>query len=271
MSFASVTIRNNVTDSGAGNPLLFAHGYGCDQHVWKHIAPMFPDNRVVVFDHVGAGNSDLTAFNQIKYRSLRGYALDMLELCDELALRNVILVGHSVSAVIGALAVIERPELFAGLVMVAPSPCYIDHDDYVGGFCRQDIDGLLELLDSNHLGWSETMAPVIMGNADRPELSADLATSFCRTNPAIARHFARVTFLSNNLLDMAKVPVRSVILQCTDDAIAPSTVGEYMHSVMQNSELVMMKATGHCPHLSAPEETVAEIKRFLGACATHAR
>jgi len=172
-----------------------------------------------------------------------------------------------VSAVIGALAVIQRPELFAGLIMVAPSPCYIDHDDYVGGFSRQDIDGLLELLDSNHLGWSATMAPVIMGNGDRPELSADLATSFCRTDPEIARHFARATFLSNNLPDIAEVPVRSLILQCKDDAIAPSSVGEYMHSIMQESELVMMNATGHCPHLSAPEETVDQIKRFLNPLA----
>lgn len=260
-----VTARNNVTTFGAGDPVLFSHGYGCDQNVWRHVAPAFSDHQVVLFDHVGAGGSDLAAFNRFKYRTLSGYASDVVELCEELQLRNVTLVGHSVSGVIGALAVLKRPDLFRALVMVAPSPCYIDHDDYVGGFKREDIDGLLELLDSNHLGWSAAMAPLIMGNPERPELAEELAGSFCRTNPDIARHFARVTFLSNNVADLVRVRVPSLTLQCAQDSIAPASVGEYMHRIMEGNELVMMRATGHCPHLSAPGETVSAIKRFMAS------
>ena len=260
---ASVTARNNVIDNGQGETLLFAHGYGCDQQVWRHVAPAFSGYQTVLFDHVGAGGSDLTAFNPYKYRSLEGYASDVLALCDELQLQNVTLIGHSVSAVIGMIAVLKRPNLFSRLVMVAPSPCYVNQEDYVGGFTLPDIEGLLELLDNNHLGWSAAMAPVIMGNAQRPELTEELAGSFCRMDPTIARHFARVTFLSNNLQDLPKVSIPTLILQCADDAIAPSSVGRYMRDVMPTSRLVMMKASGHCPHLSAPEETIAEIKSFL--------
>lgn len=260
---APALIRNNVSEIGEGAPLLFAHGYGCDQSVWRHVAKAFPDRRVILFDHVGAGNSDLTAYNRFKYRNLRGYAQDIVELCEHMKLDDVTVVGHSVSAVIGALAVLERPELFAGLVMVAPSPCYIDHDEYVGGFTREDIDGLLDLLDTNHLGWSAAMAPVIMGNPERPELAAELEGSFCRTDPEIARHFARATFLSNNLPDLAKVPVRSITLQCADDTIAPLSVGQHMNRIMTGNELLLMKARGHCPHLSAPDETIQAIRRFL--------
>ena len=259
----SILKRNNVTEMGEGTPLVFAHGYGCDQSVWRSMASEFPDRRVILFDHVGAGKSDLSAYNRFKYRTLQGYSQDLVELCEELSLKEVTLVGHSVSAVIGALAVLQRPELFAGLVMVAPSPCYIDHGDYVGGFSRDDIDGLLDLLDTNHLGWSAAMAPVIMGNPERPELSLELEENFCRTDPEIARHFARATFLSNNLPDLAKVTTRSLTLQCVNDAIAPISVGMYMHQIMTNNDLLIMRATGHCPHLSAPEETINAIRSFL--------
>ncbi|MGI4830802.1 MAG: alpha/beta fold hydrolase [Janthinobacterium lividum] len=263
VAIAPILTRNNVHQTGEGAPLLFAHGFGCDQSVWRHVAKAFPDRRVILFDHVGAGNSDVSAYSRFKYRSLRGYAHDIVELCEELGLEDVTLVGHSVSAVIGALAVLERPERFAGLVMVAPSPCYINHDGYVGGFTRQDIDGLLDLLDTNHLGWSAAMAPVIMGNSERPELSAELEGNFCRTDPEIARHFARATFLSNNLSDLARLPVRSISLQCMDDAIAPLSVGEHLNRIMNDNHLMVMKARGHCPHLSAPEETIGAIRRFL--------
>ena len=262
----SVLRRNNVQLSGCetGQPMVFAHGFGCDQNMWRLLTPGFQDEyRTVLFDHVGAGGSDLSAYNHTKYSSLQGYADDVLEICRELALARVVFVGHSVSAAIGVLAAIQEPERFASLVLVGPSPCYINDGDYVGGFGREDIEGLLESLDSNYLGWSSAMAPVIMGNPDRPALGAELTNSFCRTDPAIARHFARVTFLSDNRTDLPKVTVRSLILQCSEDVIAPRCVGEYVHRNIPGSELALLQATGHCPHLSAPEETIAAIRRFL--------
>jgi sigma-B regulation protein RsbQ len=232
--------------------------------MWRFVTPAFEDEyRIVLFDHVGAGRSDLSAYNRTRHGSLQGYASDVLDICRELDLSRVIFVGHSVSAAIGMLAALEEPERFAALVLVGPSPCYINDGDYVGGFSREDIEGLLESLDSNYLGWSSAMAPVIMGNPDRPELGAELTNSFCRTDPEIARHFARVTFLSDNRNDLPKVTVRSLILQCSEDAIAPPCVGEYVHRNLPGSELVLMQATGHCPNLSAPEETIAAIKNFL--------
>ncbi|HSN87976.1 MAG TPA: alpha/beta hydrolase [Thermoanaerobaculia bacterium] len=262
----SVLRRNNVQLSGreTGQPIVFAHGFGCDQNMWRFVTPAFEDEyRIVLFDHVGAGRSQPSAYNRTKYGSLQGYASDVLDICRELDLSRVVFVGHSVSAAIGMLAAIEEPERFEALVLVGPSPCYIDQGDYVGGFSREDIEGLLESLDSNYLGWSSAMAPVIMGNPDRPELGAELTNSFCRTDPEIARHFARVTFLSDNRNDLPKVTVRSLILQCSEDAIAPRCVGEYVHRNLPGSELVLMQATGHCPNLSAPEETIAAIKNFL--------
>jgi sigma-B regulation protein RsbQ len=262
----SVLRRNNVQVSGreTGQPMVFAHGFGCDQNMWRFVAPAFADEyRIVLFDHVGAGNSDLSAYNPTRYGSLQGYASDVLDICRELDLTRVVFVGHSVSAAIGMLAAIEEPERFEALVLVGPSPCYIDDGDYAGGFSREDIEGLLESLDSNYLGWSSAMAPVIMGNLDRPELGMELTNSFCRTDPAIARHFARVTFLSDNRVDLPKLKVRSLVLQCSEDVIAPQCVGEYVHRNIPGSELVLMQATGHCPNLSAPEETIAAIKGFL--------
>ena len=263
----AVLERNNVKVSGSrGQPIVFAHGFGCDQNMWRFVVPAFePQYRVVLFDHVGAGGSDLRAWNRAKYGSLDGYAGDVLEICAELDLRDVIFVGHSVSAMIGVLAAAREPDRFARLVLVGPSPRYVNDGDYVGGFSREDIHGLLDLLDSNYLGWSTAMAPAIMGNPDRPELAAELTNSFCRTDPDIARHFARVTFLSDNRADLAGVAVPSLVLQCSDDAIAPAQVGEYVHRHLANSRLVHLHAQGHCPNLSAPEETVAAIKGFLAA------
>jgi sigma-B regulation protein RsbQ len=244
--------------------MIFAHGYGCDQAMWRFITPAFQDtHRLVLFDHVGAGQSDLSAYNRSKYSTLRGYAEDVLEICRELDLKDAIFVGHSVSSMIGVLAAIAEPSRFQRLVLIGPSPCYINDGDYVGGFNRTDIDGLLESLESNYLGWSSSMAPAIMGNPDRPELGTELTNSFCRTNPEIARHFARVTFLSDNRADLPKVKVRSLILQCSDDLIAPEAVGRYLHQQLADSELRVLKATGHCPHLSAPEETVEAMRAFL--------
>jgi sigma-B regulation protein RsbQ len=262
-------LRNNVQLSGKedGPAILFAHGFGCDQNMWRFVAPAFEaDYRVVLFDHVGAGKSDLSAYNRGKYNSLSGYAQDVLDLCRELHLERPIFVGHSVSAMIGVLAAIREPERFEKLVLVGPSPRYIDEPGepgYVGGFSREDIEGLLESLDSNYLGWSSAMAPVIMGNSDRPALGEELTNSFCRTDPEIARHFARVTFLSDNRADLSKVLTRSLILQCSEDVIAPRVVGEYVHRQIAGSELVHLAATGHCPNLSAPQETIAAIQGFL--------
>ena len=247
-----------------GQPIVFAHGYGCDQNMWRLVAPRFSDRyRVVLFDHIGAGDSDLSAYEPGKYGSLDGYAADVVELCEALDLHDVIFVGHSVSATIGVLAAARSPQLFASLVLVGPSPRYIDDDGYVGGFSRTDIDELLASLDSNYLGWSSAIAPVIMGQPERPDLSAELEGSFCRTDPDIARRFAHVTFLSDNRADLAHVHTRSLVLQCTDDAIAPVAVGEYVARQLPNASLVMLNATGHCPHLSAPDETAAAIEQFL--------
>ncbi|HEX8822700.1 MAG TPA: alpha/beta hydrolase [Archangium sp.] len=257
--------RNNVKVLGnGGKAMLFAHGYGCDQNMWRLITPAFRDEyKLVLFDHVGAGQSDASAYSHVKYSSLKGYATDVLEICRELALTEVIFVGHSVSAMIGVLAALEEPKRFEKLILIGPSPCYINEGDYVGGFTRKDIEGLLESLDSNYLGWSSTMAPVIMGNPDRPELGEELTNSFCRTDPEIAKHFARVTFLSDNRADLPRLKTRSLLLQCSEDVIAPLPVGQYLHGQMADSHLVVLEATGHCPHLSAPEETIAAMKTFL--------
>ena len=259
--------RNNVRVVGDGQPpMLFAHGFGCDQNMWRLVVPAFQKaHRVVLFDHVGAGQSDAAAYDRQKYATLDGYATDVLEICRELELSDVIFVGHSVSAMIGVLAAKREPARFKALVLVGPSPRYIDDVDYVGGFSRQDIEGLLGSLDSNYLGWSSSMAPVIMGNADRPELGQELTNSFCRADPAIASHFARVTFFSDNRADLHLVRTPSLVLQCSDDVIAPQAVGEYVHRQMPNSRLVVMAATGHCPNLSAPDETVRAIDDFIGS------
>jgi sigma-B regulation protein RsbQ len=258
--------RNNVTLHGApdGPPMMFAHGFGCDQTMWRFVWPAFgDDHRIVLFDHVGYGGSDASAFTESRYSSLDGYASDVLAICDELDLDDVVFVGHSVSAMIGVLAANARPERFARLVLVGPSPRYLDDEGYVGGFSEEDINGLLASLESNYLGWSSAMAPVIVGNPDRPELGEELTNSFCRADPAIAAVFARATFLADNRRDLEQVPVPSLVLQSSEDVIAPRPVGEYVHDRLPDSRLVVLSATGHCPNLSAPAETVAAIKQFL--------
>jgi sigma-B regulation protein RsbQ len=262
---ADVIRRNNVTVTGRGErPMLFAHGFGCDQNMWRFVTPAFADtHRLVLFDHVGAGKSDASAYDRRKYASLDGYATDVLEICRELTLEDVVFVGHSVSAMIGVLAAVREPERFAALVLIGPSPRYIDDAGYVGGFSRTDIDGLLNSLESNYLGWSSTMAPVIMGTPDRPALGEELTNSFCRTDPEIAAHFARVTFLSDNRQDLSKVRTPTLVLQCSDDVIAPYAVGDYVHQQIPGSQLMVMSATGHCPNLSAPDETIDAIRSFL--------
>lgn len=257
--------RNNVKVFGKGiQPIVFAHGYGCDQNMWRFVHPAFEeDYKIVLLDHTGAGNSDETQYSFEKYDTLEGYTEDLLELCEDLDLQDVILVGHSVSSMIAVLAAVKEPERFSNLILIGPSPRYINDDDYFGGFTRSDIEELMEALDSNYLGWAAQMAPAIMGNGDRPELGEELTNSFCRTNPEIARHFARVTFLSDNREDLLFVKVPTLVVQCSEDIIAPKEVGTYVHNKIPNSSFRILKATGHCPNLSAPEETIEAIKEFI--------
>jgi sigma-B regulation protein RsbQ len=244
--------------------MVFAHGFGCDQHMWRTVAPAFEnDFRTILFDHVGAGGSDLSAYDPAKYDTLAGYAEDILEIGRELELSKAVFVGHSVSAMIGVLASIEALDLFESLILVGPSPRYINDGDYVGGFSADQISELLDFLAENHMGWSAAMAPMIMGNPERPELGEELTNSFCRTDPKIAKAFARVTFMSDNRADLARVKARTLILQCREDIIAPQQVGEYVHRHIAGSKLVVMEATGHCPNLSAPTETIAAIRNFV--------
>ncbi|MFQ1003961.1 alpha/beta fold hydrolase [Modestobacter sp. SSW1-42] len=262
----SVRTRNDVRVSGApgGRPMVFAHGYGCDQHMWRYVAPGFEvDHRVVTFDHVGFGNSDLSAYDPVRHASLRGYAADVVEVLAELELTDAVFVGHSVSAMIGVLAHQQARQHIGAMVMVGPSARYVDDGDYVGGFSRTEIRELLESLDANHLGWSATVAPQVMGNPDRPELAAELTAAFCRTDPDVARQFARISFLSDNRADLASVDVPTLVLQCAEDVIAPVSAGRYVHEHVAGSTFTQLRATGHCPHLSSPEETSAAIRAWL--------
>ena len=262
---SAVIARHNVRVFGEGSvPMMFAHGFGCDQNMWRFITPAFEaDYKIVLFDYLGHGGSDVSAYDSSRYANLDGYASDVLDICAALDVRHGVFVGHSVSAMIGALACAREPARFDALVMIGPSPRYINDGDYVGGFTRADIDELLDALDSNYLGWSRSMAPAIMGTPDRPELGEELTNSFCRTEPAIAREFARTTFLGDNRQDLARVQARTLVLQCSHDVIAPQSVGEFVHRQLPNSALVNLRATGHCPNLSAPQETTAAIKAFL--------
>lgn len=258
--------RNNVTVTGnpQGRTVVLAHGFGCDQNMWRLTVPALTDGyRVVLFDYVGSGRSDLSAFSERRYRSLDGYAQDVVEVCDALDLRDAVFVGHSVSAMVGVLAAGMAPERIGALAMIAPSPRYIDDEGYRGGFSAQDIDELLESLEANYLGWSAAMAPVIMGNAERPELGEELANSFCATDPDMARVFARTTFLSDSRDALGNVSVPTLVLECTQDAIAPREVGAFVHEAIPGSTLITLDATGHCPHLSAPEATNEAITGFL--------
>jgi sigma-B regulation protein RsbQ len=261
-----ILARNNVRQVGRGEqPMLLAHGFGCDQNMWRFITPAFEDDyRIVLFDYVGHGKADRSAYDSERYSSLAGFAQDILDIVHALDLRDVILVGHSVSAMIGVLAINAEPERFSRLVMIGPSPRYIDDlPEYRGGFDRADIDGLLEMMDKNYVRWAAALAPMIVKNDDRPELAAELTESFCSTDPVVARQFAEVTFLSDNRADLPRVRVPSVVLQVTDDALAPRSVGQYVAQTTPASTYREIEATGHCPHLSHPEETIAAMREYL--------
>lgn len=261
----SVIKRNNVRIIGKGEKvMILAHGFGCDQNSWQFITNAFAgDYKIVLFDYVGAGKSDLSAYNSERYSTLDGYARDVVEICQELHIKDAIFVGHSVSSMIGVLAAIKEPALFEKLIFIGPSPRYINDDNYIGGFERKDLEGLFESMDSNYLGWSHSLAPAIMGNADKPELGQFLTNSFCATDPEIAKEFARVTFYSDNRDDLKKLKTPSLTLQCKEDIIAPLSVGEYVKNNTPGNDMIVMDATGHCPHISAPAETIKAIRSFI--------
>ena len=265
---SNATVRNNVQLGGKGRqPLMFAHGFGCDQNMWRFLAPKFEDRfRTVLFDHVGCGKSDISAYQIERYGTLLGYARDVVEIAEEHDLRDIIFVGHSVSSMIGVLAAKLAPERFSHLVLLVPSACYIDAlPDYKGGFSRTDLEGLLDLMEKNYVGWASFLAPMVMKNEDQPELQKELATSFCAADPAIARRFASVTFLSDHRGDLAGVKLPSLIVQCSDDAIAPSSAIEFVHQQLRGSTLRTLKATGHCPHMTHPEETSRVLEEYFSA------
>ncbi|MDB5193716.1 MAG: alpha/beta hydrolase fold protein [Segetibacter sp.] len=260
-----ILARNNVLVFGEGQPMLFAHGFGCDLNMWRFVTPAFEKQyKIILFDYVGSGKSDMTAYNVEKYNDLNGYAKDILDIVAALDLNNIIFVGHSVSCMIGLLASIKQPNRFSKMIFIGPSARYINEaPSYVGGFEKKDIEELLETMDKNYIGWANFLAPAIMKNPDRPELGEELAESFCSTDPIIAMQFAEVTFLSDNREDLSKINIPTLILQCSDDLIAPLEVGSYLQQQIKGSTLKIMKATGHCPHMSAPGETIDLISDYL--------
>ena len=263
----TVQTRHNVTVEGDGPlTLVFAHGFGCDQNMWRLLAPAYAKRyRTIRYDLVGSGRSDLSAYDRGKYGTLDGHARDALEVIHEFGRGPVVFVGHSVSAMIGLLAGLRDPDAIAAHVMLGPSPCYVNDGDYHGGFSREDIESLLETMEGNYLGWAGTMAPAIMGAPSQPELSAELTNSFCRTDPNIAAHFARATFLSDNREDLARLDAPALVLQCSDDIIAPQTVGTFMAARMPRATLRVIDNVGHCPHLSEPEASTQAINDFLAS------
>lgn len=256
--------RHNVQQTGQGLPLLFSHGYGCDQNVWRFVAPAFePTHRVVLMDSAGCGLAAPDAYDRQRHATLHGHAQDIINVCEAAQLRDTVLVAHSVNTISAVLAARQRPELFSALVLLAPSPCYLNDQDYQGGFERQDIDDLLCILDANHFKWARMMAPVVMGSDNGTELSDELANSFCRMDASVARHFAEVTFLSDHRDDLEGMDLPVLVMQCTRDALAPASVNDYLRTRWPQVQVAQLKATGHCPHMSAPRETVAVLRDFL--------
>jgi sigma-B regulation protein RsbQ len=258
--------RNNVVVKGNGQqPIIFVHGYGCDQNMWRFVTPHFEEAyQVILLDHVGSGKSDWGAYTIEKYSNLNQYASDLLEVCEALDVHDAILVVHSVSAMVGALVAVQAPNRFKSMVMVCPSPCYLNDGDYRGGFEKADIEDMIDTLNSNYLGWSSSITSVIMGNADKPALTEELTNSFCQHDPAIAKNFAKVTFTGDHRAILPKITTPTLILQVSQDLIAPVAVGEYVHQHIKNSKMAVIEGTGHCPHLSHPSETITHIKTYLG-------
>lgn len=266
---ADTSSRNAVRRSGlAAGPdvsvLVFVHGFGCDQTMWDQVAPSFEHtHHVVVYDLTGAGSSDLSAYDRQRHGTLQGHADDLIEILTALEIEGAVIVGHSVSAMIAALAAISEPARIGQLVMVAPSPCYLEDGDYHGGFAREDLHELIDAMDENYVSWAYQLAGVANGPSNDAAYSEALGRRFCATDHRIARHFARVTFLSDHRADMPKVPVPTLVLQCSDDAIAPVFVGDWLRQAIPDATLTHLNATGHCPHVTAPEETTAAIRKYL--------
>lgn len=264
-----VILRNNVKVLGSQGPvLLFAHGFGCSQAMWSRVADAFAStHRLVLFDYVGSGQSDLAAFDPRRYAGLDGYAQDLVEVCDALGLQaDVTLVAHSVSCSIGWLADIARPGLFGRMVLLGPTPCFLNHPpDYHGGFEREDLQGLLDLMDQNYMGWAQTLAPVVADADGDGSVTKELSDSFCSTDPALAKLFARATFFADNRADLARVRCPSLILQHRDDALAPAGVGDYLLAQLPNSRLQTLDVAGHCAHLSHPALVIEALRSYLHA------
>jgi sigma-B regulation protein RsbQ len=261
-----VLTRNNVTVLGKGNKtLLLANGFGCDQNMWRFLLPyMKGDYKIVLFDYVGSGNSDVSQFQQNKYRTLDGYAEDIIDVCDELSLNNVNLVGHSVSSIIGLLAAIKKPEYFVKLVMVCPTPCFLNFPpEYFGGFDEADLHELLGLMDKNYIGWAEYLAPLVIGVNNSEALTSELSSSFCSTDPVIAKSFARATFFSDYREILSQVRHPTLIFQSDNDALAAKSVGDYMHNKIQNSAIEIIQAEGHCLHMTHPEKIAPLLIKYV--------
>lgn len=263
---AALVRRSHITFHGRGQqPMLFAHGFGCDQQMWRFVAPAFEDtHRVILFDHIGCGQSDTSAWDPVRHRDLSGYAADIVDIVEGLDLREVVFVGHSVSSMIGVLAATRAAERFSRLVLVGPSPRYLnDPPDYFGGFERPDIEALAAQMEQNMVGWADYLAPVVMGEASPPELTHELKASFCTADPVIARQFAIATFLGDNRADLPALSVPALVLQVEHDSIAPRAVGEYVHQHLKASQYRMLPTTGHCPHMTHPRETIEAIRAYL--------
>lgn len=264
----NVLKRNNVAVLGETGPvLLYAHGFGCNRDMWNRVTPAFAaTHRQVVFDYVGSGNSDRAAFDPQRYADLRGYAQDVLDVCEALGLQEgVTFVGHSVSCSIGVLASIERPALFDRLILLGPSPCFLnDPPGYAGGFEREDLEGLLTLMDQNYMGWAQYLAPVVAGASGEGGVTTSLTNSLCSTDPAVARVFARATFFADNRADLPKVSRPSLLLQHRRDNLAPLSVGEYLHTMMPGSTLQILDVEGHCAHMSNPDLVVSAMRDYMG-------
>ena len=261
--------RSNVTILGASGPdtrtIVFLHGLGGDQTMWRLLTPAFEArHQLVLLDLVGAGRSDLNAYGHATHGSLHGHATDLLEVMRTLALHDAVFVGHSVGAMIGVLAAVREPQRFAKMVLISPSPRFLNEAGYAGGFEQKDLNELLAAMEGDYRGWSQSFAPVMMGKDERPELVMELTNSFVRTNPEIARHFARVAFFSDCRADLDHLTIPTLIVQSAHDVIAPLAVGEYLHEQLADSRLVVVDTGGHCPHLSAPTETLAAMCPFIG-------
>ncbi|MYL23199.1 alpha/beta fold hydrolase [Halomonas alkaliantarctica] len=263
---AYIRRRNNVTVRGQGErTLMLAHGFGCDQKMWRFLIPRLERHyTLVLFDYVGSGNSDTSAFDVERYARLEGYAQDILDICEALSLKDVTLIGHSVSSIIGLIACETAPERFSRLVMIAPSPSFQNHPpDYYGGFEQEDLQDLLDLMDMNYIDWANYLAPLVMDKQNGDTLVNELSDSFCSIDPVAAKTFAQATFTADYRHILPDTPCPTLIVQSKHDALAPQHIGHYMHDVMPHSTLLMIDTVGHCPHMSHPRQVLDAVLDFL--------